>query len=105
MPPNRRLTFLNVEWPADGVRALTTISFGNATNVVWNTGTITSPLEIAAGQWTGANRSITAGTSRLLAINFDYELGGTGAYTVTAGWDDGSGSSYCVSSPITITLP
>jgi hypothetical protein len=103
---NRRLVTLSVT--SNSGLQVNSVSFGNASNVIWNAGPRALPLTLTNSDWTSVNRSILSGLGRPLQINFNAPItpgSGSWTYTVTAAWDNGTGSSLCTSLPVTVTLP
>ncbi len=101
-PMNRRLVYLKVARTVNG-GALNSVSFGNASNIIWNTGSAALDIEILSTQWTGSNRTLVATTQRPLLLNFAFAVSGTGTYDITTQWDDGFGGRVCRSAPVTLT--
>jgi hypothetical protein len=92
---------------ASGPYTVTTVIFGGGTNIVWSGAQVISasaPFHLGPSDWiaSGAgSRTITIGQSRKpLQFYLGYVLSGSGVYTLTAQWDDGSGNNICTSSPI-----
>jgi hypothetical protein len=106
MPPNRRLVYTKIERLSGAGPQLSTISFGNASNRIYNPGTpLDLTVEVLPTQWTGINRLVVAGTLRQLQFNFVAPVTGPATYRINAGWDDGNGASRCDSAPVDVIYP
>jgi hypothetical protein len=106
MPPNRRLVYAKIERLSGAGPQLSTISFGNASNRIWNPGTPSNlPVEVLPTQWTGVNRLVVVGTQRPLQLNFASPVTGPATYRVYTGWDDGNNLSRCDALPVDIVIP
>jgi hypothetical protein len=98
---NRRLTRLEVTWPQETGRRLQDVRLSGI--VIWNLGTTISPVTIDSNFLGGPTaRNINNSITKLLQINFNFNVTGAQEYTVRAFWDDGSGNSTCNSSPVTV---
>ncbi len=100
---NRRLVSLTMTWPNGSGRKMTSVNLDSPT--IWSGNFNQSPDTINSGNWSGtsADRTVNTGASKIMQLYFNYPLSGTGTYTLTTVWDNGSGGSLCSALPIVVT--
>jgi uncharacterized repeat protein (TIGR01451 family) len=99
---NRRLVSLTLTWPSGSGRKMTSVNLQGV--AIWSGNFNKSPDTINSGDWSGtsADRTINAGAGKTMQLNFNFPTAGTGTYTLTTVWDNGSGGSLCTALPIVV---
>jgi uncharacterized repeat protein (TIGR01451 family) len=96
---NRRLVSITLTWPNGGARALNIVNFGP--DQIWNGNGSSSPYTI--NSWNAGDQTLSAGASKFLQLIFNYNLPGTGQYTLVTQWDNTAGGSVCTAPAVTVT--
>ncbi|HRE28189.1 MAG TPA: hypothetical protein PK954_16230, partial [Anaerolineales bacterium] len=99
----RYLRDLIVTWPANGTRLMQTISLRNSANIIWSATSPSSPLSLGLADWTGTYRNIAPGTIQPMQLRFNFNVAGTGTYTVQTVWDNGAGGGACTAASVSVT--
>jgi len=97
----RQLTNLSLSWPQSGSRKITSVALdtpniwtGNSNANPFNVPS-TSPTENFSG--TSADRTINPAQSKLMTLNFNFNVVGS-TFTLQTTWDDGGGGRVCTNS-------